>query len=122
VEFLEVGNGETSSMSDFAFNDHWAQARQGDRQSYGVPTVTLEQLLIDHQAPARMGYLSIDTEGSEWSILRGFDFTRYRFAVITVEHNYVQETRDNLFDLLVPHGYQRKYEEISGFDDWYVLP
>jgi FkbM family methyltransferase len=122
VEFLEVGNGETSSMSDFAYNDRWAQVRQGNRQAYGVPTVTLEQLLIDHRAPASMGYLSIDTEGSEWSILRGFDFGRYRFAVITVEHNHEPETRANLFNLLTAHGYQRKYEEISGFDDWYVLP
>ena len=32
-------------------------------------------------------YLSIDTEGSEYRILKAFNFERYTFRCITVEHN-----------------------------------
>jgi hypothetical protein len=60
-------------------------------------------------------YLSIDTEGSEFMILKDFDFARYTFRVITVEHNYTSQRRE-LFELLTSVGYQRVYPEISQFD------
>ena len=36
---------------------------------------------------AEIDYLSVDTEGSEFEILKALDFSRWRFAVVTVEHN-----------------------------------
>jgi hypothetical protein len=61
----------------------------------------------------------MDTEGSECSILKSFDFGRYRFRVITCEHNYSPQ-RQEIFDLLTANGYSRKFETSSAFDDWYV--
>jgi FkbM family methyltransferase len=87
--------------------------------SYEVETVSLVDLLRTHGAPRNIDYLSIDTEGSEYEILSHFDFERYRFRVITCEHNFTP-MREALHALLVSHGYVRTLEEISSVDDWYV--
>ena len=76
-------------------------------------------LLASHNAPTEIDYLSIDTEGSEFAILEQFDFDRYDIKVITCEHNYTP-LRQQIFDLLTAHGYRRKLEEHSKFEDWYV--
>lgn len=33
--------------------------------------------------------MSLDTEGSEFEILKNFDFEKYTFGLIDVEHNYI---------------------------------
>ena len=80
----------------------------------------MNDFLIKYNAPNVVDYLSIDTEGSEYAILENFNFNKYKFRVITVEHNYTKN-RQKIFDLLTNNGYLRKYEELSMFDDWYVL-
>lgn len=116
-----VEHGEISSLTDYANSGDWAsQARMESTIRYNVETISLVDLLAIHGAPAKMAYLSIDTEGSELAILEAFDFSRYSFKVITVEHNYTP-ARQAIHDLLTAHGYERKLTELSAFDDWYVL-
>jgi FkbM family methyltransferase len=50
-----------------------------------VPTQSLRTLLEENRAPAVIDYLSLDTEGAETRILLNFDFTRFRFLVMTIE-------------------------------------
>ena len=76
-------------------------------------------LLAEHRAPQVVDYLSIDTEGSEYEILRKFDFNSYQFNCITVEHNFSKQ-RQKIFKLLSNAGYRRVYSEVSDFDDWYI--
>lgn len=118
LEFDEVGAAEFSTLSQFAkADDHWQVRTEFKR--YQVPTVSLVDLMRRHDAPPDPDYLSIDTEGSELTILQEFDFNRYPFKVITCEHNH-SPMREPLGRLLVSKGYRRKYEDISRFDDWYV--
>jgi hypothetical protein len=79
----------------------------------------LNDLLRKYNSPKHIDYLSIDTEGSEFEILKALDFNEFSFGVITVEHNFT-DSRDNLYDLLSSNGYKRVFEEISGVDDWYI--
>ena len=53
-----------------------------------VETVSLVDLLAQHNAPAVIDYMSIDTEGSELDIISPLDFARYRPLILTIEHNY----------------------------------
>ncbi len=104
-----------------AFSDvdsHSAERVTGKR--YEVETISLTDLLDFHNAPKVVDYLSIDTEGSELVILETFDFEKYQFNVITVEHNYTETERAGLFSLLTAKGYVRVFESFSGADDWYV--
>jgi hypothetical protein len=83
--------------------------------------VSLNDLLKQHNAPPEIGYLSIDTEGSELSILEALNFDQYRFRIITAEHNYIEPERTKIYDLLQRNGYNRVYQDISQWDDWYLL-
>jgi len=118
LRFNEVPFAELSTVESFSDKDHHSASRQNGTL-YEVQTVSLNDLLAEHEAPAVMDYLSIDTEGSELSILENLDFSKYRFNVITVEHNCTPN-REKIFSLLNQYGYQRKFTQFSRFDDWYV--
>ena len=118
IEFAQASNPVLSTIVDFKDSDIHADSR-ANSLVYQVKTVSLRDLLRTYKAPFEIDFLSIDTEGSEYSILQDFDFSEYRFNVICIEHNYTS-TRDKVFDLLVSNGYKRVYRELSKFDDWYV--
>jgi FkbM family methyltransferase len=118
ITFHETNDPELSTIRDFQIEDSSISKSQKVR-SYSVETVSLSDLLKRHGAPRHIDYLSIDTEGSEYEILKSFDFNEYSFGVITCEHNY-KPVREDIFNLLTSNGYSRKFDEISLFDDWYV--
>lgn len=118
LDFDEVDIGEFSTLSEFAKADEHAQAR-AEKRRYQVRTVSLNDLLSRHGAPAEPDYLSIDTEGSEFAILQELDFARFNFKVITCEHNHTP-MREPIRRLLESAGYRRRHEELSRFDDWYI--
>lgn len=95
--------------------------RAGEKvvNTYDVPTVSLLDLLEEHKAPRTIDFLSVDTEGSELAILEAFDFSKYSFRAIAVEHNF-SEIRPGLHALLSENGYTRVRESLSRWDDWYV--
>lgn len=118
IEFNMHSHGELSTIAAFNESDNHAARRKGGR-TYQVKTISLLDLLIKHDAPKVIDYLSIDTEGSEFEILNAFDFSKYDIRVITCEHNFTPQ-REMIFDLLTKNGYQRKLEKLSRWDDWYV--
>jgi FkbM family methyltransferase len=119
LDFNETSEATFSTIAIFSDSDMHGVMRQGGRR-YQVGTISLLDLLQKYDAPAVIDYLSIDTEGSEYEILRAFDFGRYRFRVITCEHNYTP-MRAKIFELLSARGYVRRYPRLSRWDDWYVL-
>lgn len=118
IEFNEVRSAEYSTINAFTGADNHAGVR-ADGEVYQVQSISLVDLLIEHQAPAIIDYLSIDTEGSEFAILSAFDFDRFNIRTITVEHNYTGE-RERIHGLLTAKGYRRVFEKFSRWDDWYV--
>jgi FkbM family methyltransferase len=119
IEFNEVSAAELSTIDAFSDSDGHSQTR-AEGKKYKVYTCSLLDLLKKYKAPQEIDYLSIDTEGSEFEILSAFDFDAYKIKVITCEHNF-SPMRDKIMELLVSKSYVRKYEELSQFDDWYVL-
>ena len=110
---------ELSTIVSFGTDDHHARTRKNG-VTYSVPTISLNDLLRKHNAPTEIDYLSIDTEGSELSILEAFPFDKWKIGIITVEHNYLDSRRE-VQALLESNGYKRHFEGISRWDDWYVL-
>jgi FkbM family methyltransferase len=117
LNFAEAEYPELSTLESIQGANH-----QGADEFaiYPVKTVSLNDLLERHGAPPDPDYLSIDTEGSEFEILSALDFARYRFRVITCEHNFKPQ-RQQIQHLLASHGYVRKLDALSRYDDWYVL-
>lgn len=118
IEFNETSEGALSTIDVFSNADGHAPARENGTK-YLVDTVSLNDLLLSYNAPSNIDYLSIDTEGSELSILGAFDFNVWNVKLITVEHNYT-ELRNDIFSLLSKHRYTRVLEGFSQWDDWYI--
>jgi FkbM family methyltransferase len=118
LTFSESTSRELSTLTQFEAADSHARRRRGAKK-YNVETISLNDMLEQHEAPADFDYLSMDTEGSELDILKSFDLKRWRPAVLTIEHNYAAN-RQMIHDLLVDAGYRRVLPEVSLFDDWYV--
>ena len=110
--------GELSTINKYSESDIHKQNRRKGKK-YEVKTITLESLLDEYNSPNIIDYLSIDTEGSEYDILKDFNFNKYQFKIITVEHNF-SENRVKIKSLLESKGYKRVYENLSKFDDWYL--
>ena len=116
--FNEVEFPELSTIDRFSANDMHKEERTKGKL-YEVQTISLLDLLEYYNAPRVIDYLSVDTEGSEFDILSSFDFAKFEFKVITCEHNFTP-MREKIHALLTSHGYVRKFEDLSYFDDWYV--
>jgi FkbM family methyltransferase len=119
LTFLETELAELSTLADFRDRDFNKSGRTIGK-TYKVNTVSLNDLLLKHNAPADIDYMSVDTEGSEFNILNSFDFKRYQVKIITVEHNFCEPDRKQIFDLLTSKNYERIFEPFSKFDDWYA--
>lgn len=121
IKFNAVkGKPALSTIAGIEYDD--VQDAAGARDEYVehmVQSITLVDLLDRFTAPQYIDCLSIDTEGSELDILEVFDFSRYTFGTIVVEHGFSSK-REPLFELLSQNGYGRKWKHISGHDDWYV--
>lgn len=117
--FSEPKNALRSTIQEYSGVDRKPN-RHDNAPTRAVTTVSLLDLLLEHNAPENIDYLSIDTEGSEFEILQAFDFNRFRLGVITCEHAFVDDKRVKIYDLLTRNGYRRVFKSISRFDDWYI--
>jgi len=120
LQFHESKSAVLSTISDFKASDRMSRRRRRGK-SYEVSTITLNDLLAKYEAPKVIDFLSVDTEGSEFEILRNFDFSAHEVRGIAVEHNQ-SPLRADLYELLTKVGYTRVLPELSSCDDWYVLP
>ena len=118
LKFLEANDQDLSTIFEYQDKDLHRESRKNGQIS-DVETISLNDLLKKYNAPRLIDYLSIDTEGSEFEILSNFNFEKYEFRVITVEHNYTNQ-REAIYNLLTSFGYKRKFEKLSEFDDWYI--
>lgn len=113
LEFYDTGHGLSGLVET---NHHYSNQRA---QVIQVMTKTLTQILDNANAPSFIEFLSLDTEGSEYEILRTHDFDKYKFGYICVEHNDVLQNRIMIRQLLESKGYLH-YRE-NRVDDDYIL-
>ncbi len=95
---------QRSTLSDFAEEGDAKEIRK-KWPTFDVKTISLLDMLDKHNAPKYIDYLSLDTEGSEYQILRTFDFSKYKFGLITVEWNHHKRRGQRICDLLTSNGY-----------------
>jgi FkbM family methyltransferase len=108
--------GELSGIVD----THARTKQQLGDEVIPVETVSLNDLLDQHRAPAVIDYMSIDTEGSELDIITPLDFARHRPMILTIEHNGDADKVVKLKSLLEPKGYRHVLEQFSQIDAWFV--
>ena len=89
-----------------------------------VVTVSLNDLLEQYNAPNKIDYMSIDTEGSEFKIINNLDFNKYDVEIFTIEHNGANFRKD-VIKLLNDKQYFRLPNKVQGgfvpdYDDWFI--
>ncbi|PCH75566.1 MAG: hypothetical protein COC12_00010 [Rhodobacteraceae bacterium] len=116
VEFILAD--EYGGAAEFAHNDNHSTKRaafQANGETITLQSISLEDLLKKYGAPQTIDYLSIDTEGSEYEILKAFPFDEWDIRLLTVEHNFTP-IREDIRLLLEGHGYTCTEMQ---WDDWY---
>ncbi|RDB35010.1 MAG: FkbM family methyltransferase [Spirobacillus cienkowskii] len=69
--------------------------------SFGAVAKTLNQILIDSNAPSRIDFLSLDVEGAEIEVLKGIDHKLFRFKYMCIECRNIEK----MTHYLEKHGY-----------------
>lgn len=80
-----------------------------------VPIRTLDSILEEAQAPVHFDFLSIDVEGHEIEVLRGFDIARWQPRLILLE-DHVADLSKHRFLNAAGYRIVRRYEN----NGWYV--
>jgi hypothetical protein len=75
---------------------------------------TLQTILDEHNLK-KIDFCSIDTEGSEFNIIKSIDFDKTEITVFIIENNYQEK---NVEEYLVQKGYYL-YKKIE-WDDVFV--
>jgi FkbM family methyltransferase len=117
LEFHATDDPVLSTLAQFSDADFHATTRRA-RHSITVQTVSLDDLLDEHQAPPTVDFLSIDTEGSEYDILSAYSFRRH-IRCMSVEHNFTP-ARETIDRLLRSKGYVQRFRYASNADSWYI--
>jgi len=118
--FKQSKNSEYSALEGFSVHtDQFI-----DSISEVVETINLTDLLEELKSPKCIEFLSIDTEGNEFNILKGLNFKMFRFNYIAVEVNdidgEVSRNQEEITKILSSNGYIRILEEVSLWDQWWI--
>ncbi len=82
-----------------------------------VPARTLDDVLAQHAPAAPIDFVTIDVEGHEWDVLRGFTIARWRPEVVILERNSLLPDA-RIVRYMFGHGYA--YLRTRGVNDWFV--
>ena len=116
ITFQEDLISELSTIKEFSNSDLHKRKKKIE---YEIESITLNEIFKDYLNTHYIDFLSLDTEGSEYTILKELDHNEYRFGLICVEHNFTNN-REKINTLLIKNGYRRVYENFSKWDDFYI--
>ena len=124
LDFFESDVGVLSTISEYKESDKVSipgntieRVRSG--KLVKVETISLNDVIHKSFNSVAPSYISIDTEGSEYEILRFFDFKKFRPVVFTIEHNFT-EIEKKIDGLMFENDYVRIFKEFTAFDAWYI--
>tara|TARA_Y100000816_G_scaffold5603_1_gene3408 strand:+ start:186 stop:1010 length:825 start_codon:yes stop_codon:yes gene_type:complete len=124
LDFFMSDIGVLSTLKNFIESDknsmpgNTTQRKKGGR-IISVNTISLNDVIKDYFNNISPSYISIDTEGSEYEILKSFNFNTYRPKVFTIEHNFT-DLQTGINDLMKSNNYERIFNNLTAFDAWYV--
>ena len=124
LNFFVSDVGVLSSLENFKESDKISmpgntQARVKNGKNIIVKTISLNDVIEKQFNSKSPSYISIDTEGSEYEILKNFNFKKYKPLVFTIEHNFT-ELQLKIDKLMHSNNYIRVFKFLTTFDAWYV--
>jgi FkbM family methyltransferase len=132
IDFRCVSN-KSGDQVNFYENKEPALSSQKNnffsKNSYKVKTISLNDVVVEYAEKLlkksnefnSIDFISIDTEGSEYEILKNFDFNKYAPKIIIVEHNFDPIKSKKLKKLMESNDYQNVFSELTAYDYFFVL-
>ena len=77
----------------------------GQTKTFSVQTATFNEVMQNYPNIFHIDFMTLDVEGGEMEVLKGIDFDKYGFSVMTIEHNYT-ESKEQIIDFLHTKGYR----------------
>lgn len=104
VNLTAQGGNETAissvTIDDRLLRDH--EFLKPSIRKINVPMYTLDTVLLKYPHLTKIDFLSIDTEGTELEVLKGFDIKRWMPRLLVIENNY---NDPEIEEYLKPFGY-----------------
>ena len=124
MDFFMSDNGNFSTLNNFIENDKISmpgnsEARNKNGKIISVETISLNDVIKNYFNNICPSYISIDTEGSEYEILKSFDLDNFRPKLFTIEHNFT-ENESKIDEYLGNNNYVRIFKKLTAFDAWYI--
>ena len=115
LEFYLDGQRSSLIVDEADHQDKAAdiETARAEGKVVSVETLPLADIFDRYDAPEVIDYFSLDVEGSETRIMRGFPFDRYRFLTLTIER-----PTPELNEILFANGYH--FVRNSLYDTFYV--
>jgi len=124
LDFFMSDIGGLSTLKNFVESDKKSiptnfELRKKSGKTISVETISLNDVVKEYFNSNCPSYISIDTEGSEYEILKAFDLNNFKPKVFTIEHNHT-ENESKIDELLATYGYIRIFRKLTTFDAWYI--
>jgi FkbM family methyltransferase len=107
VSTINAGEDELNKIKSYGFT----------YKEVKVQTKTLDEILDDLKPNSAIDFISVDVEGHEMEVLRGFSIERWNPTIILIEDNSNFENND-VRNYLSQLGYLRFMR--TGVNDWYA--
>lgn len=115
ANLMSVSNDLELDMESKTEHIEAGKKHLGEKEStykYGSIAKTLNEILVESNAPKKIDLLSLDVEGAELEVLRGVDFDMFTFKFMLIECRnierlkaYLLEKKYNLIEVLSNHDY-----------------
>jgi FkbM family methyltransferase len=112
-------NNKYFYISDDSFNSS-VKNNKKYKKKISLKAISLNSLLKKYKSPKNIDYISIDTEGNEYNILKNFNFKKYNINIFTIEHNFNFSKRNKILKIMKNNNYIRIFKNLSYMDDWYI--
>lgn len=121
IEFyvFDVGGGNLSAVSGLSPDDRLIDSHKhliSNEYTIQVKLRTLDTIIQEHFSHiTQIDFVSIDTEGTELQVLKGFDIEKWKPPVFIIENNFEES---HLIDYLTNFGYIKHHRH--HMNDFYV--
>ena len=124
LDFFVSDVGVLSTINDFKESDKISMPGNTNQRIksgkvISVKTISLNDVILNLFKSNSPSYISIDTEGSEYEIIKSFNFKKFRPKIFTIEHNFTAY-QEEIDKLMTSNDYIKVFGELTAFDGWYI--
>ena len=97
-----------------------SKSQNKNSKIFSVNTITLDDLLLKNKINIGFDFLSIDVEGNEIEVLKGFDIKYWHPKIVVIEHNYKKDIMKFISEYFIKSGYKKELNLFSFNDFWFT--